>query len=429
MAYLSQLGRPQYDTPTAPLSILLDPFALAAWRTRQSVRPTEGRQERVPYVARPLDPAALATKALEPITSYPGTYRDMNREGRVQMAEGIDQLSSPQNAWDLAKGAGNLSLGTLNWLGSPFSAALRTVAGKPIEENTGIPKEYTELALSMAPLMPKRGLPISGSRPVATPRSATRETLEGEVVPMYDPPAQPKRPFAADYPDGAKADEAGRLLHDMEGRPLVAKRVVGRRSVGGDDQPLPRTEFDALATDLTGKPATWVSAEDMRSWGRVVPDPDTHRPAAIYVRKELRPDQARMVYGHELGHAVEDYIDLIPTDGLWSELKRIYNTLNNPKRSRDESKAASGKPFTPKDLNYSKWHIPREYMAEAIRAYLADPNYIKSVAPQTARRIREFVNEHPELSKIIQFNSIAAVPVGVAVTNDAAEARGAEPND
>jgi len=49
--------------------------------------------------------------------------------------------------------------------------------------------------------------------------------------------------------------------------------------------------------------------------------------------------------------------------------------------------------------------MPREYMAEAIRAYMADPNYIKTVAPQTAARIRQYVNSEPRLNHVIQFNS------------------------
>ena len=44
-------------------------------------------------------------------------------------------------------------------------------------------------------------------------------------------------------------------------------------------------------------------------------------------------------------------------------------------------------------------------MAEAIRAYMADPNYIKTVAPQTAARIRQYVNSEPRLNHVIQFNS------------------------
>jgi len=46
-------------------------------------------------------------------------------------------------------------------------------------------------------------------------------------------------------------------------------------------------------------------------------------------------------------------------------------------------------------------------MAEAIRAYLADPNYMKTRAPQTAARIREWVNSNPLLNRYIQFNTIA----------------------
>lgn len=56
--------------------------------------------------------------------------------------------------------------------------------------------------------------------------------------------------------------------------------------------------------------------------------------------------------------------------------------------------------------------MPREYIAEASRAYMVDPNWLKTVAPKTAARIREYVNSHPELSKIIQFNSLAAASIG-----------------
>ena len=54
-------------------------------------------------------------------------------------------------------------------------------------------------------------------------------------------------------------------------------------------------------------------------------------------------------------------------------------------------------------------------MAEAIRAYLADPNYLKTVAPKTAAAIREAVNSHPILSKIIQFNTMVgpAAMIGI----------------
>ena len=43
-------------------------------------------------------------------------------------------------------------------------------------------------------------------------------------------------------------------------------------------------------------------------------------------------------------------------------------------------------------------------VAESIRAYMMDPNYIKTAAPKAAKRIREAVNSHPEISQHIQFN-------------------------
>jgi hypothetical protein len=43
-------------------------------------------------------------------------------------------------------------------------------------------------------------------------------------------------------------------------------------------------------------------------------------------------------------------------------------------------------------------------MAEAIRAYMQNPNYMKTVAPNVARRIRAAVNPNPNINTIIQFN-------------------------
>lgn len=45
-----------------------------------------------------------------------------------------------------------------------------------------------------------------------------------------------------------------------------------------------------------------------------------------------------------------------------------------------------------------------ELMAEAIRAYLQNPNYLKTVAPNVAARIRAAVNTNHDLNQIIQFN-------------------------
>ena len=59
----------------------------------------------------------------------------------------------------------------------------------------------------------------------------------------------------------------------------------------------------------------------------------------------------------------------------------------------------------PQHLGYTGDSVPRELMVEAIRAYMADPNYLKTVAPKIAAAIREAVNSHPALGKIIQYNA------------------------
>lgn len=103
---------------------------------------------------KPASPGMLA-KAAEPITSYPETYDKMQREARGQIVRGGDQIAEG-GAGNVVYGLGNIALGSIGYLASPLNAALRTVVGKPIEENIGIPKEYSEFAASLA--LPGMGL-------------------------------------------------------------------------------------------------------------------------------------------------------------------------------------------------------------------------------------------------------------------------------
>jgi hypothetical protein len=139
-----------------------------------------------PWVApaTPQDQPSALAKAAEPITSYPETYSKMNREAQEQVGRGVGQLSNPESGWDVAKGAGNVALGSLGYAMSPISAGLRTVVGKPVEENTGIPKEYSEFAASLA--LPGLGLtrvPGAAAIPKIPPRGPLGVTLsEGQAT-------------------------------------------------------------------------------------------------------------------------------------------------------------------------------------------------------------------------------------------------------
>ncbi len=102
----------------------------------------------------------------------------------------------------------------------------------------------------------------------------------------------------------------------------------------------------------------------------------------------------------------------ISQDGIEDELRYIFNDSTNSKlheaRRLDASVQAESKAEFqgrgPEEWGCFGAEERAEMMAEAIRAYLENPNYIKTAAPKVARRIREAVNTHPVLSPIIQFN-------------------------
>lgn len=117
-----------------------------------------GRSERAKMSA--------ARLAVEPIASYLPTQDRMQKEAREQISQGADQFASGQGAWEVAKGAGNVALGTLAYVGSPVSAAYRSLIGQPVEDITGIPREYTEFAAQMA----TPGIGISGAGRAPAPK-------------------------------------------------------------------------------------------------------------------------------------------------------------------------------------------------------------------------------------------------------------------
>jgi hypothetical protein len=144
-----------------------------------------GRSERAK-----LSPLQLA---LNPITSYPETYMRMNQDARDQISLGRDQLNRPETDQtdypatgsefdavaphplsNIAKGAGNVALGTVGYVSSPLNAAYRSLIGQPLEDVTGLPREYTEFAAQLA--TPGFGpLKIPGKPGVVPPRPAPND--------------------------------------------------------------------------------------------------------------------------------------------------------------------------------------------------------------------------------------------------------------
>ena len=250
----------------------------------------------------------------------------------------------------------------------------------------------------------------------------------------YNAPYKPQRDFEQDYPNGAEADESGRLLFTIDGAPIGRGIVVGRSQVGGGDTGLPEIAHEPITERLTGKASSIQPLPKVKAGpvhGETVVNRYSGAPELIRLSDKLSASELPIVHSHEIGHAISQLAGEIPADGLMGELKYMYNDINNPiladKRQLlgtddvDTSVARILRNFSPETAGYQADDVPQEYMAEAIRSYLDSPNYIKTVGPKTAARIREYVNTHPALKDVIQFNTVAGAAVlgGALVPDDA----------
>jgi hypothetical protein len=234
---------------------------------------------------------------------------------------------------------------------------------------------------------------------------------------MKDPNPQPQRPFHDDYPQATGSPPGSRIAVDVDGRPLGAPSIAGRRVVGGPDHAIDSFGRYEVGRGLGINAERTTGSAIGGDVGRYIRGADAQGNATrnILLDAKLSPDSVAKVYSHELGHAIDDLTmgvvgaggSKIPTTGIKKELARIYSDLNSqfyvPKGKMGATPKADGYPASEADA---------ELMAEAIRAYMVDPNYIKTVAPATAARIREYVNSNPNLNKVIQFNGIGGMAAG-----------------
>lgn len=236
---------------------------------------------------------------------------------------------------------------------------------------------------------------------------------------MYDPPPMAQRAFESDYRIAPSGELGARLDVDMDGLPIdPGAMIAGRRAVGGDDVGLSEAEADALAHMFADVQRVKRSGPELKGdAGRYVRDPVQPR---IYVDKALDPASGARVQAHELGHALDKHLRFtrdgmehgLPVEGNVPALREVYERLNTPQHIKP------GKGYQPESHKYKGEEVNDELNAEAIRAYLINPNYLKSVAPKVAARIREYLNAHPEVSKRIHFNAMVPGAVGVEELHD-----------
>lgn len=181
-------------------------------------------------------------KAVSPVTEYWPTYQRMLTEARQQMSGGAEQIGEGDIA-NVAKGAGRMGLGALGVLASPVNAAYRSVIGQPIEDVTGIPREYTEFAAQLA------------TQGIGLPRAPGAGAVPG-FSPTRAPPTPPPLPGT-----GADVVAAADRL-SQTGAPVQVARAVASDSV-----PVQQMGQVVASAPVAGTPLVRAAGRSMEQLG------------------------------------------------------------------------------------------------------------------------------------------------------------------
>lgn len=199
---------------------------------------------------------------------------------------------------------------------------------------------------------------------VRTPTKA----LASKSVNISRFPDRPQRPFHEDFPNSV-APSGAPLTHTIDGQPLTAKFIAGRRVSGGGDEGLGQSVAQGpWASELAaGELVHSIKQVAVRriggDAGRYVSSREVDGPRReIQLRAGLPPGARARVLDHELGHAIDHLAGTIPTKGMKGDLGRVYD-------HGVRGGANGGKPETPKSQGYKSAELAdRELMAEALRA-------------------------------------------------------------
>lgn len=147
--------------------------------------------------------------------------------------------------------------------------------------------------------------------------------------------------------------------------PFGASYVVGRQVLGGGDQSLPASALAEIAERSAGAGIEAVARGSQylgRDVGRYLVTRDRRSGQVtdrdIFLDRSLSEAQLPRVAAHEVGHLIDDIVSKIPVANIKTELRAVYNDLNNPSSS-------GGKPFTPAALGYRGALADRELQGGA----------------------------------------------------------------
>jgi hypothetical protein len=171
------------------------------------------------------------------------------------------------------------------------------------------------------------------TRPAIAAGKLRQSTTTDAKQKIFEPPTRPQRPFEADFPNGAITDEAGNLLVDKYGNPLIAKFRPGRRTLGGGDIGLSHDEFHNLGEDLIKRKIEVVPygtlGRNRKSLGEMSYIEATNEPRTIRVVDNLSKEDKNLIKSHEAAHAVDVATGRQPIDTpeMQADLERIYSDL------------------------------------------------------------------------------------------------------
>jgi hypothetical protein len=112
------------------------------------------------------------------------------------------------------------------------------------------------------------------------------------------------------------------------------------------------------------------------------------------------PVQLPRAQANEIETGIGGLGDQIDPSRLWGELGGLHHDFN----SSDPSQTAV--PRTPAAAGYTGSGVSGEYVAEAIRAYLSDPGYVQTMAPNTAAAIQNALAANPEIADSLRANAV-----------------------
>ncbi|NQV79106.1 MAG: hypothetical protein HQ495_01060 [Alphaproteobacteria bacterium] len=144
----------------------------------------------------------------------------------------------------------------------------------------------------------------------------------------HNPKPLPQRPFHEDYPHPPEGRKGEPLTRTIGGDYLGARFVAGRRTVGGSDVGLSDQDIEMVATELVDR----IEPTSRRKLGGALGQftkTTTNEGASRVIRyaAHLSPKERAIVFGHEVGHAIDEMVGQIDTTGLANELKQVYHDL------------------------------------------------------------------------------------------------------